>query len=205
MIWQCQQLSCTSFKIKVSHQKSIKNDFSCWCFFGCKQSATHSERSRNPLLGCIPSTFDRPVEKHCNRLCLTHRRVIIGSTQRRLEILSYSIFFFNCTRYRIESVLADPQNSQYRIGSGKMVSLHPYSKSHPYPWSQSTSSISIPTKTHTSSDLEDCQKHLVEDYRPDKQGNLIWLANIPQVQSIQSISTVHFLKLHVPLKCYNST
>ncbi len=32
-------------------------------------------RSRNPLFGCIPSTFDPPVEKHCNRLCLTHRRV----------------------------------------------------------------------------------------------------------------------------------
>ncbi len=91
MIWQkWQQLSCTSFKIKVSHQKSIYNYVFCWCrFFGCKQSATHSERSRNPLLGCIPSTFDRPVEKHCNRLCLTHRRVTIGSTQRSIEILNY--------------------------------------------------------------------------------------------------------------------
>ncbi len=50
---------------------------------------TLSDRSRHPLLGCISSTFDRPVEKHCNRLCLTHRRVMIGSTQRSIEILSY--------------------------------------------------------------------------------------------------------------------
>ncbi len=51
------------------------------------QSATLSERSRNPRLGCIPSTFDRPVEKHCNILCLTHRRVTIGSTQRSIEVI----------------------------------------------------------------------------------------------------------------------
>ncbi len=46
-------------------------------FFACKQSVTHSERSRDPLLGWIPSTFDPrpPFERHCNRLCLTHRRV----------------------------------------------------------------------------------------------------------------------------------
>ncbi len=34
---------------------------------------------RDPLLGC---TFDPPVEKHCNRLCLTHRRVTIRSTEK---------------------------------------------------------------------------------------------------------------------------
>ncbi len=54
---------------------------------GCIQSATHSERSCDQLLSCIPSTFDPPVEKHCNRMCLTHRRVTIRSTQRSIEIL----------------------------------------------------------------------------------------------------------------------
>ncbi len=59
----------------------------------------HRARSRARLLAvnnrrpsqivCIPSTFDWPVEKHCNRLCLPHRRVTIGSTQRSIEILSY--------------------------------------------------------------------------------------------------------------------
>ncbi len=44
-----------------------------------------------PTFGLHPQHFwfDRPVEKHCNRLCLTHRRVTIGSTQRSIEILSY--------------------------------------------------------------------------------------------------------------------
>ncbi len=78
--------SCMSFKIKVYNLELRL----CWCdFFGCIQSATHWEQSRDPLLGCIPSTFDPPVEKHCNRLCFTHRRVTIRSTQRSREILHW--------------------------------------------------------------------------------------------------------------------
>ncbi len=42
-----------------------------------------------PTFGLYTQHFDRAVEKHCNRLCLTHRRVTIGSTQRSIEILSY--------------------------------------------------------------------------------------------------------------------
>ncbi len=89
------------------------------------QSATHSERSHDPLWGCIPSTFDPPVEKHCRRLCLTHRRVTIRSTHRSIEILHW-FKKKKLSWYRIGSISADTQNFRYRIGSEKMVSLHPY-------------------------------------------------------------------------------
>ncbi len=62
------------------------------------------KHTRDPLLGCIPSTFDRPVEKRCNRLCLTHRSVTIWSTQRSIEILS-CIDKKKLRWYRIGSVL----------------------------------------------------------------------------------------------------
>ncbi len=42
---------------------------------------------RDPLLVCIPSTFDPLVE---NSLCLTHRRVTIRSTQRSIE-MNYAV------------------------------------------------------------------------------------------------------------------
>ncbi len=49
-----------------------------------------------PTFGLYTQHFDRAVEKHCNRLCLTHRRVTIGSTQRSIEILSYIKKKKNC-------------------------------------------------------------------------------------------------------------
>ncbi len=69
----------------------------------------------DPLKTVLRPTFDPLVEKHCNRLCLTHRRVTIRATQRSIGILHKNK---NCC-IGLES--ADPQSFRYRIGKNGIV------------------------------------------------------------------------------------